>query len=54
MFMNQAKANNPLNMLYFNFREEKMAEGSPKHFHKYSPMQAKYLRESFVFLCLGY
>lgn len=41
-------------MPYFNFREEKAAEVSPKHFHKQSQMQAKYFRDSFVFLCLGY
>lgn len=54
MLMNQAKANYPLNVLFFNFREEKMAEVSPKHFHKHSPIQARYLRDSFVLLCLGY
>lgn len=54
MFMNQAKANNPLNILYFNFREAKTAEVSPKHFQKHSPIQATYLRDSFVFLYLEY
>lgn len=35
--MNQTKTNNPLNMLCFNFWEEKMAELSPKHFHRCKP-----------------